>query len=170
MCRGARPAHVLVAACLLVTTGCAATSIEDGRYRSPKGYRVVVPPSGWTVVNEDGVDLMLRYEASPAEMLVNASCEGVYRSRSREILARHLLMGLRHRTVVERGEVAIDGRAAMHVVLEGEDADESVPVRVDAYVLKGDRCVYDFLYAAPAASFEAGRDDFRRLLDSFRME
>jgi hypothetical protein len=168
--RGARPAHLLVAACLVATAGCATTSIAEGRYRSPKGYRVAVPARGWTLVNEDGVDLILRYDASPAEMLVNASCDGVHRSRSSEILARHLLMGLRHRTVLEKGEVAIDGRAAMHVVLEGEDADERAPVRVDAYVLKGDRCVYDFLYAAPAAAFDAGRDDFRRLLESFTME
>jgi hypothetical protein len=144
--------------------------MADGRYRSPKGYRVLVPAGGWKAVNHDGADLLLRYDRSPAEMLVHASCDRAYRTRSPEILARHLLMGLRRRTVLEKAEVAIDGRTAIHIVVEGEDTDASVPVRVDAYVLKGDRCVYDFLYAAPAASFAAGHEDFRRLVDSFRME
>jgi hypothetical protein len=40
-------------------------------------------------------------------------------------------------------------------------------VGVEAVVIKGQRCVYDFLYVAPAASFETGRGDFRAFVDSF---
>ena len=169
--RPLRTAHVVVvAASLFATAGCAATRLEEGRYRSPKGYHVAVPPNGWTVMSQDDVDLVLRHEDPPARMLVNASCDETVRSRSGKILARHLLMGLKHRTVVERGEVALAGRPATHLLLEGEDGEEGPRVRVDAYVVKTDRCVYDFLYVAPAASFAAARRDFQRVLESFRME
>ena len=168
--RPLRTAHVVVAASLLATTGCATARLEDDRYRSPKGYQVAVPPNGWTVVNEDDVDLVLRHEHPPARMLVNASCDETVRTLSGRVLARQLLMGLKHRTVVERGEVALAGRPAIHVLLEGEDGNEGTRVRVDAYVVKTDRCVYDFLYVAPAASFAEARGDFQRVLESFRVE
>ena len=152
---------------MLAAAGCAASGrIEEGRFRSSKGYRVQLPENGWTVTGENGADLVLRRDGAAAEMIVNASCDETLRSRSHEILARHLLMGLRHRTVVERGEAVVSGRAARHVVLEA-DADGGGRVRVDAYVVKDDRCVYDFLYAAPAATFEAGRGEFQRLVESF---
>lgn len=168
--RPLRTARVVVAASLLATAGCAAARIEEGRYRSPKGYHVAVPPNGWTVMSQDDVDLVLHHEHPPARMLVNASCDETVRSRSEWILARHLLMGLRHRTVVESGKVALAGRPAMHLLLEGEDGDEGTRVRVDAYVVKTDGCVYDFLYVAPAASFAEARGDFQHMVESFRME
>jgi len=36
-------------------------------------------------------------------------------------------------------------------------------------VVKGDRCVYDLMYAAPAARFEAWRSDFDRMVASFAL-
>ena len=52
-------------------------------------------------------------------------------------------------------------RAVVHGRLDG------AAVGVEAVVVKGDRCVYDFLYVAPAASFETGRGDFRAFVESF---
>jgi hypothetical protein len=37
---------------------------------------------------------------------------------------------------------------------------------VEAVVVRGPRCVYDFLYVAPASTFEAGRGEFRRVVES----
>jgi hypothetical protein len=37
-------------------------------------------------------------------------------------------------------------------------------------VVKGDRCVYDLVYAAPPADFERWRGDFQRLVGTFRLE
>ena len=158
---------ILVAACVSAGAGCARARIENGRYLSPKGYRVAVPPDGWTVVSGGPADLELRHESPTAQMLVHGSCDGPGRGRSAHILARHLLMGIDHRRVIERGEVAIAGRVATHVVLEGRAPDEEEPVRVEAYVAKSERCIYDFLYAAPVASFETARRDFQRFVESF---
>ena len=66
--------------------------------------------------------------------------------------------------------MTIGGRAAGHVVLEGRESEQSERVRVEAYVLKDERCVYDFLYAAPVAAFEVSRPEFRRVVDSFTMK
>jgi len=161
---------VLVAACVSTGAGCARARIENGRYFSPKGYRVAAPPDGWTVVGRSPADLAMRHDSPRAEMLVNGSCAGEGRGGSAEILARHVLMGVMQRRVIEKGEAAIGGRLAAHVVLEGRAPDGEVPVRVEAYVMKDERCIYDFLYAAPVASFETWRRDFQRLVESFTTE
>lgn len=155
---------------LSASVGCARARIEDGRYLSAKGYRVAVPPAGWTVVAEAPADLALRHESPRAEMLVHATCDGADQGRSSAILVRHVLMGLAGRTVIVRDEVAVGGHVAAHAVVEGRAPDEKDAVRAEAYVIKGERCVYDFLYAAPAGSFETWRGDFRRVVESFTAE
>jgi hypothetical protein len=40
-------------------------------------------------------------------------------------------------------------------------------VAVEAVVLKDKRCVYDFVYVAPAGAFESGREDFHAFVESF---
>ena len=50
---------------------------------------------------------------------------------------------------------------------------ETAPVKIGAavaYILKNGRCVYDLLYVAPAATFEDGRPDFQRFVESFAKE
>jgi hypothetical protein len=43
-------------------------------------------------------------------------------------------------------------------------------VRIESYTLKGERCVYDLLYVAEPAAFDAWRADFQRFVDSFAGE
>src|SRR5205823_481925 len=93
-------------------------------------------------------DVAWRRESPPARMLVSGSCEDGLPRRPLGVLTRHLLMGLRQRTVIERGEASVGGRPAGHVVVEGRVDEEGEPLRVEAYVVKDARCVYDFLYAA----------------------
>ena len=64
----------------------------------------------------------------------------------------------------------MNGRQAVHRVLDGRlDADEA-PTRIEAYVMRDERCVYDLVYAAPPSSFDAWRAEFRRFVESFAME
>jgi hypothetical protein len=44
---------------------------------------------------------------------------------------------------------------------------DGTAVGVEAVVVKGERCVYDLLYVAPAANFDTGRGDFRAFVESF---
>jgi hypothetical protein len=57
------------------------------------------------------------------------------------------------------------GREAGHMVVRG--SADGAEVTVEAVVLKGRRCVYDFLYVAPTAAFETGRGDFKAFVGSF---
>ncbi len=158
-----------VAAAGLVA-GCAGRRIEGGIFHSPKGYRVALPGEEWTVAEKSASDLELRHRTAPAAMLANAQCGGRAPARSLDVLSRHLLIGLQSRTAVERGEISVRGRRAAHTVLDGRLSAKDEPVRVETYVMKDERCVYDFAYAAPPRFFETWRAAFQRFVESFATE
>jgi hypothetical protein len=100
-------------------------------------------------------------------MLVNGLCDPAVARRGPEVLARHLLLGLRDRVEIEHGEVPVNGRVAAHRLLEGRMRQSDERIRVESYTLRGERCVYDLLFVAAPEAFDAGRDDFRRFVESF---
>ena len=144
---------------------CAGRRIVDGVYRAPDGYRVTLPGAAWDVAAESRADLELRNRTAPAGMLANGVCEPAVVRRTEDVLARHLLVGLRDRTMIEANEVQVNGRVASHRLLEGRMSDERV--RIESYTLKSDRCVYDLLYVAAPDVFDAWRGDFQRFVASF---
>lgn len=155
---------------VIVFTGCAGRRIENGVYHSEKGYRLTLPGSDWSVSADSKADLELRHQDGLAAMLANAECDDAARSRSAGLLLSQLLIGLRDRATIEQNEVSVNGQQALHRVLDARAAEDGVPTRIEAYVLKDQVCVYDFAYAAPPASFEAWRPDFRRFVESFAKE
>ena len=42
--------------------------------------------------------------------------------------------------------------------------------RIETYVMKDERCVYDFALVAPSVSFETWRQAFGQLVESFTTE
>lgn len=170
MSAAARRVGALAATFALALGACAGARIVDGVYRAPSGYRVRVPGPAWEVAPESRADLELRHRTAPAGMLANAVCDPAVARRGWHVLAQHLLIGMRDREVVETDEVPVNGRVASHRVLEGRMRQTDDRVRVESYTLKGDRCVYDLLYVAPAAAFDTWRGDFRRFVESFAGE
>ena len=166
----ARRAVALAAVVALTLGACAGRRIVDGVYRGPAGYQVTVPGPAWAVADESRADLELRHRTAPAGMLVNAACDPDVVRRRGDVLARHLLLGVRDRVVAEADEVPVHGRVASHRLLEGRMRQSDQRVRIESYTLKGDRCVYDLLYVAAPAAFEAWRGDFRRFVESFAGE
>lgn len=160
----------LVLGVVVALTGCAGRRIENGVYHSTKGYRVTLPSPEWFVAESSNADLELRRHDGTAAMLANAQCDDRARSRSVDLLFGHLLIGVRDRATIEREEVSLSGRRALRRVLDGRLAADDAPTRIEAYVMKDERCVYDFVYAAPPSSFDAGRAEFRRFIESFAME
>ena len=152
---------------VIAFTGCAGRRIENGVYHSDKGYRLTLPGSDWSVAADSKADLELRHQDGLAAMLANAECDERAKSRSAGLLFGQLLIGLRDRATIEQNEVSVNGRQALHRVLDGRVAADGAPTRIEAYVVKDQGCVYDFAYAAPPASFEEWRADFRRLVESF---
>jgi hypothetical protein len=164
--RAAAAQAVRPLAALLLVAGCAATSpVQDAKFRSAKGYQLDLPRDGWRLERGGGADLELARVEPPAGMLADATCGGRELDRSLPVLARHLTFGLTDRQTVESDTWTVAGRAASHQIVKGRR--DGAEVTVEAVVLKGDRCVHDFLYVAPAAAFEAGRRDFRLFVESF---
>jgi hypothetical protein len=152
---------------VIAFTGCGGRRIENGVYHSDKGYRLTLPGSDWSVAADSKADLELRHQDGLAAMLANAECDDRAKSRSAGLLLGQLLIGLRDRATIEQNEVSVNGRQALHRVLDGRVAADGAPTRIEAYVVKDQGCVYDFAYAAPPASFEEWRADFRRFVESF---
>jgi hypothetical protein len=174
---------------LAMLAGCGAGSIERGVFHSSKGYRVALPGEGWQVDREPRADLALKRRAPeggvPPQggvppkggmlvqggmlpkggMLVDATCDARSVDRPLRLLARHLVFGLVHRSVVEEGPVQVAGLEGLRQVVRGQR--DGSDVEVEAVVLKDPRCVYDFLYVAPAPAFAEGRPAFRAFLESF---
>jgi hypothetical protein len=159
-----------VLAAVLLVSGCAVKRIENGVYHSSKGYHVAMPNADWTLVDDGPADLVLRHRVSSAGMAVNAVCEGATRRRAPGVLARQLQIGLRERRTLERAAVEVDGRPASRLVVEGQLDGSSERVRIESLSMQDDRCLYDFLYVAPRAAFDAGREDFARFVDGFGRE
>ena len=155
---------------VIAFTGCAGRRIENGVYHSDKGYRLTLPSADWSVAADSKADLELRHQDGLAAMLANAECDERARSRSAGLLLGQLLIGVHDRATIEQNEVSVNGRPALRRVLDGRVAADGAPTRIEAYVLKDGTCVYDFAYAAPPASFEAWRADFRRFVESFAKE
>jgi hypothetical protein len=154
----------------LALGACGGRRIVDGTYHAAAGYRVTVPGPAWVVAGDSRADLELRNRTAPAGMLVNAACDPAVARRGRDLLARHLLLGLRDRTVVEEDELPVNGRVASHRLLEGRMRQSDERVRIESYTLKGERCVYDLLYVAAPEVFEAWRSDFHSFVESFTGE
>jgi hypothetical protein len=167
---GARRAALVTAVAFAILTGCAGRRLQDGVYRSEHGFRVTVPGPGWRVVNGSRAELELRRADGEAGMLAHATCRPDAVRRDFGLLERHLLLGLRDRATLEADETDLAGRRAAHLVVEGRPRDGEGRMRIESYVLKNARCVYDLLYVAPPGEFDVGRADFRRFVQSFAME
>jgi hypothetical protein len=154
----------------VVATACATATgrIESGVYHSAKGYRVTLPPDGWTVDPIARADLALQDAARSGGMLVDATCDGRETARSLDVLKRHLTFGLTKRDVIENGTTTVGGREAARSVVRG--VTDGREVTVEAVVMRAEPCVHDFLYVAPSGAFEAGRPAFRALIESFALE
>jgi hypothetical protein len=158
-----KPACALLIAVLLA--GCSASRIENGVFYSPKGYQVSLPRQGWAVKPGGAAELELQRQDLAGGMLADATCDDKTAGRPLTVLTRHLTFGLKDRVLEDGGPLTLAGRPAQRAVVRG--SLDGVPVGVEAVVIKGERCVYDFLYVAPAAAFETGRGDFRTFVESF---
>jgi hypothetical protein len=155
---------------VLILVGCAGRQTTDSEYRSGKGFRVMLPGQDWRVVGESRADLELRHRQAPAGIVVNASCDSRLVGRPVEALRREILAGFSDRDVQVRDAVSVAGREAAHMVVEGLAGGPGKRVRVELFVLKGDRCIYDLFYAASPADFARGQADFQRLVGTLTLE
>jgi hypothetical protein len=74
-------------------------------------------------------------------------------------------MNFTDRRTVEQKIVPMDGREAMHTILSARL--DGVPKMFDAFVLKKDGCVYDFVAISSPPTFEPNRQAFETFVAGF---
>ena len=164
--------RIALAATALAAGGCAGPRVElaHGTFRAPQLFRVTVPGGEWTVARASESELELRHGATRAGILANADCGSALAGQDLAMLARRLFVGLQARDTLSNGAATVAGLPAIHATLQARVMGEDERMRVEAYVMKDDRCVYDLVYVAPAGAFAARRDDFQRFVESFVTE
>ena len=127
-------------------------------------YRVGAPGTGWAEVSQPKANVAWFHPGHDAVILVNSSCEGVADSPL-EGLTNDLLMGTTERAVLEQNRLAFSGREALETRARAKL--DGVMRDMKLFVLKKDGCVYDVVFGAPAASFDAAEGGYARVKDGF---
>jgi len=158
-------AVLLILVMLFALSSCATTgSFRDGVLdKKETRYKITVPGNTWRPVRVGGADIAYFNETSKAVLLVHATCEG-FRDAPVKALASHLFFGIEEKRVLVREERPMDGRQAVYTELEG--MLDGAPVKVAAYTMLKNYCLYDVAYSAPPDSFETDRAQFESIAKS----
>jgi hypothetical protein len=164
MTRPFRPRASTALLLLAFVAGCGAHFDGSVLRKHDVSYRIGPLDPGFRRVDIEGNDLAF-YKAGTGSIAVHATCRD-YEDVPSEVLLTHLLFGTTHRLYRQDEEITVDGRAARHAIVDAEL--DGVPVRLEIYVLRRARCVFDLSYvsgrAAPAhEAFGAFAQAFRVL-------
>jgi hypothetical protein len=144
-------------------------SFTGGVYHDAEArYRVGELGPGWERLSLDQNDLAWRHAGAGAIVQVNATCDP-FQDVPLTSLTNHLLIGFTAREWRSSETVPLDGREALrsHVVA----SLDGVPRELLFFVMKKDRCTYDFgLVAPPGEGFERARREFEPFVRSFTTE
>ena len=150
--------------------GCAGPLVaEADGWRHPKQGWTIGRPGGpgapWEPIEVEGA--LLAFQRPEREFIgMQSHCGRPVASP--DVMARHLLIGFRHRELIDSRPVEVDGRGGWQQSFEvrrGADA-----VRVETVTLVAGKCTLDWILAGPAgedaseASFDAWWQSFRLAL------
>jgi hypothetical protein len=158
---------IVVAVVVAHTAGCWGTTghLVDNRFQDDKvSYTVGLPGDGWRPLQLDRADIAWHNPDLGAGLLVNSACEGVQDSPLIG-LTNELLIGTTEREILEQNLLPWSRREALESVVLGKL--DGIARKRAIFVLKKDGCVYDIVYDAPPATFEAGLAAYRRVRDGF---
>lgn len=159
---------VMAAALLMVGCGGGGTLAESVYRDAEARYRIGELGDGWDRLEIGDNDLAWHHDEIGAIVQVNATCDP-FQDVPLTSLTNHLLIGFTDRDYVSSDLVPLDGREALrsHVVAELD----GVPRELLLYVMKKDRCTYDFaLIAPPDASYRRAEPEFERFVRGFTTE
>ncbi len=152
----------------IVTTsiGCGSSgSFVGNRFEDKQvDYKVGQPGEGWQRVELENNNVSWFNARVGAGLLVNSHCEGVA-DAPLEGLTGELLMGTTEREILEQSVRPWSGREAMETIAVAKL--DGVPRKRAMFVLKKDGCVYDVIYDAPVARYDAGIVGYERVRDGF---
>ena len=146
---------------------CSSASLHGDVYRGDGlAFRVGEIPASWSRLSVSHARIAFRDDAKEASVLVNARCGKDGDDVPLLVLTTHLFMSFTERATIHQAVVPMDGREAMHTILSAKL--DGVPKSFDAFVLKKDGCVYDFVCVSAPATFEENRAPFERFVAGFR--
>ncbi len=152
----------------LTPAGCGGASAAfDGHvYHSGQvAFAVGTVPTAWRRVHVSDDALAFRDDTGEASVLVAAQCGVASDDVPLVALTNQLIIGTTDRQYAKEEVIPFDRREARHTVLHAKL--DGVPLVWDIYVLKKNGCVYDLVYAAPPARFDAGASTFERFVADF---
>ena len=158
---------IWVLCALTGAAGCGASgSFRDGIYTDDiVRYRVGAAPTGWVAAEVDDNDVAFHHREL-GTIGVNSTCSD-YEDVPEQALLNHLLFGTRERVFRVQETVTLDGRGALHAIVDFEL--DGVPLTVEAYVVRKDGCVYDLTYVASRPVHPRGRSVFDGVVHRFHV-
>ena len=151
---------------ILALLACSGPALRGDVYRDDGlAFRLGEIPKSWRRLEVKNVRLAFRDDDAESTVLVNARCGSDSDDVPLLALTQHLFMMFTERETLEQKIVPMDGREAMHTVLRAKL--DGVPKMFDAYVLKKDACVYDFVIISTPAKFETNRPLFENFVAGF---
>ena len=145
---------------------CSGPSLRGDVYRGDGlAFRIGDVPPTWKKLEVTNARLAFRDESAESTVLVNARCGQESDDVPLLALTQHLFMMFTERETIEQKIVPMDGREAMQTILRAKL--DGVPKMFDAFVLKKDGCVYDFVVVSPPTKFEPNRQVFESFVSGF---
>ncbi|MFW5741533.1 MAG: hypothetical protein ACOC1F_14360 [Myxococcota bacterium] len=152
---------------LTTATGCAGQQFTGTVYESDDlHFRVDPPPESWRRIDVSDALFAYRDDVARATIAVNARCGKDAADVPLESLTQHLFIYFTDRNIKQQRRLPMDGREAMRTEIVAEL--DGVPKAFVVYVLKKDRCVYDFLYISDPDTIDVDARRFDRYVASFR--
>jgi hypothetical protein len=152
--------------CALSIVACSSTGWDGRVYHAGRAsFRTGPVAPSWERVSVEGAMLAFHDKESGGSLNVYARCGVDGEDVPLGALTKHLLIGFTERTTLEEKIVPMDGREAMHTVVNAKL--DGVPLTLSIYVLKKNGCVYDLVWVAPTERFQAGIQGFEAFVAGF---
>jgi hypothetical protein len=137
---------------ILALAACSGPALRGDVYRGDGlAFRLGDVPTTWRLLRVKDVRVAFRDEPAESTVLVNARCGRDGDDVPLLALTQHLFMTFTERQTLEQKVIAMDG----------------VPKMFDAFVLKKDGCVYDFVAVSAPAKFEPNKQVFEAFVAGF---
>jgi hypothetical protein len=147
--------------------GCGASAsfrdgvFDDGTVR----YRVGMPGPGWDRIEVGDNDVAFN-NRELGTISANSTCKE-YEDVPEQALMNQLLFGTRERVFRTEETITLDGRGALHNVVDLEL--DGVPLTLEIFLLRKDGCVYDISRISSRPEFDRGRPALFAFVQGFHV-
>lgn len=164
---------ITVVLSLFFLTGCVSLprSFHALRYQDQKvyidqrHYYQVGPLSGnWQKSSNNNPGIIFKNRKTKGTIATEALCGAAFEDLSLKILTHHLFAGLENIKKIKEEEWPVSQRKGLYT--EAEASLDGVPVLLNLFVIKKNRCHFDFLGVAPPQE-EGITEDFASFVKGF---